>query len=55
MSEILISWIGHADSSWTSDEPDAGIGPVAQALDARTYDAAVLISDYPEDEVATFP
>ncbi len=54
MNNILISWIGHADLRAPGDEADAGIGPVAQALDAHSYDAAVLLSDYPEDEVATF-
>ena len=54
MSDILISWIGHADLRAPGDQADVGIGPVAQALDARSFDAAVLISDYPENEVTTF-
>ena len=34
--------------------PLVGKGPIAQALSTRSYDAAVLISDYPEKEVMPF-
>ena len=54
MARILISWIGRADLRAPGEEPLAGEGPVAQALSARAYDAAVLISDYPEREAAPF-
>ncbi|HPM51622.1 MAG TPA: sigma-54 dependent transcriptional regulator [Rhodoglobus sp.] len=30
------------------------MGPIAQALDARTFDEVVLVSDYPEAEVKAF-
>lgn len=54
MASLLISWIGHADLRAPEDEATAGVGPVAQALCARAYDAVALISDYPQEEVSSF-
>ena len=54
MAGILITWIGHADLRAPGHEATAGIGPVAQALSARAYDAVTLISDYPREEVTPF-
>ncbi len=54
MTRILISWIGRADLRAPSDDPVVGIGPVAQALGTREFDAAVLISDYTENVSAPF-
>ncbi len=54
MKRILISWIGRADLRAPSEDPVVGNGPVAQALGAREFDAAVLISDYAENVSAPF-
>ncbi len=56
MADLLISWIGRADLSAADDGSDVtgGPGPVAQALAERSYDRAVLISDYPREDVAPF-
>lgn len=54
MRNLLISWIGQADLHAPNDEFQAGPGPVAQALAERSYDRAVLISDYPNEDVAPF-
>lgn len=50
----LISWIGKADLDASVSPPRSGIGPIAQALEAATYDAAWLISDYSKTRVAPF-
>ena len=54
MATLLISWIGHADLRAATEEPLSGRGPIAQALAERSYDVAVLISDYAKTEVAPF-
>ena len=54
MPNLLTSWIGQADLRALTGEADAGTGPIAQALTARVFSAAVLISDYSEAETAPF-
>ena len=54
MTRILISWIGHADLRAPGNEATAGVGPVAQALSTRAYDAVALISDYEQEKVSPF-
>ncbi len=48
MRNILISWIGHADLKAPGEGVD-GIGPVAKALEAGTYDAAFLLTTYGDE------
>lgn len=54
MPNLLISWVGQADLRAPRESRAAGVGPIAQALTARSYDAAVLIADYPKKQVAPF-
>ena len=56
MTNLLISWIGRADLSAADAGSDGsdGLGPIAQALVERCYDSAILISDYPKEDVAPF-
>ncbi|MCZ6688553.1 MAG: sigma 54-interacting transcriptional regulator [Planctomycetota bacterium] len=54
MKRLLISWVGRTDLRAPKEEEVVGKGPIAQALDAGSYDAVVLISDYPRKEVAPF-
>ena len=54
MAGILISWIGQTDLRAPGEGPLVGKGPIAQALDTNSYDAAVLISDYAKGEVTPF-
>ena len=56
MKNLLISWVGRADLRAAEDGSNGahGPGPIAQALDERCYDSAVLISDYPKEDIATF-
>ena len=51
MREILVSWIGHADLRAPEESEAVGVGPIAQALDARSYDGVFLLTDYEDDVV----
>ena len=51
MREILVSWIGHADLRAPEESEAVGAGPIAQALDARSYDGVFLLTDYEDDVV----
>ena len=53
MHEILVTWVGHADLRAVEESATAGVGPIAQALDARRFDAAFLLTDH-GDEAATY-
>ncbi len=54
MRKVLVSWVGKTDLRAPSETATVGLGPIAQALDARTFDEVVLVSDYPEAEVKAF-
>ena len=56
MTNLLITWIGRADLRAADDGSNGtdGPGPIAQALAERSYDSAVLISDYAKEDVAPF-
>jgi DNA-binding NtrC family response regulator len=54
MKSLLISWVGRTDLRAPAEGNQVGRGPIAQALDARTFDEVVLISDYPKKEVVPF-
>lgn len=44
---VLVSWVGDTDLR-APDEPDrVGRGPLGQAVDARTFDEIVVLSNYP--------
>jgi transcriptional regulator with PAS, ATPase and Fis domain len=45
-NNILVAWIGKTDLKAAAGEPDAGIGPIAQAVQADGYGAIHLLSDF---------
>jgi len=51
---VLVSWVGKTDLRAPTETATVGLGPIAQALDARSFDNVFLISDYPEKEVRAF-
>jgi hypothetical protein len=51
---VLAAWIGNTDLRAPTETSAVGIGPIAQAFDARPFDEAFLITDYDEREVAPF-
>jgi len=52
--KVLIAWIGKTDLRAPLEAAAVGLGPIAQALDARTFDQAVLLADYDEGLVAPY-
>jgi DNA-binding NtrC family response regulator len=50
-STLLASWLGTTDLRAPAEEDAVGLGPIAQALDARRFDEVVLLSDYAKPEV----
>lgn len=54
MRNLLVSWIGNTDLRAPKETHAVGVGPIAQAFDARPFDEAFLITDYHEREVAPF-
>lgn len=54
MSTVLVTWIGHTDLHAPEQEADIGVGPVAQALLARTFDRAFLVTDHKDEAVRSY-
>lgn len=54
MRRVLIAWIGRTDLRAPLESVKVGLGPIAQALLARDFDQAFLLSDYPEKEVKPY-
>ncbi|WP_318557050.1 sigma-54 dependent transcriptional regulator [Geobacter anodireducens] len=51
MKKILLAWIGRADLKSAASKGSHGLGPIANALDARTFDHACFLNNYPAEEV----
>src|SRR5437764_1481683 len=54
MRRILMAWIGNTDLRAPLENEIVGLGPIAQALDARPFDEAVLLSNYDVRRVAIY-
>ncbi len=54
MTTVLLSWIGNTDLRAPEDSDKVGLGPVAQALDARGFDEVRLVTDYELDRVQSY-
>jgi DNA-binding NtrC family response regulator len=54
MPEILICWLGATDLKAASQNEKVGLGPIAQAAIARSYDEIALISDYGKDRTSPY-
>ena len=52
--KVLVAWIGKTDLRAPTESDQVGFGPIAQALDARAFDEAFLLSDYDELTVAPY-
>jgi sigma54-dependent transcription regulator len=52
--KVLVAWVGNTDLRAPTESELVGIGPIAQALEARTFDEAVLLSDYDERTVSPY-
>src|SRR5690242_11654670 len=54
MRQVLVAWVGNADLRAPAECERVGVGPIAQALDAREFDEAFLLSDHDEKAVAPY-
>ena len=53
MPNTLLAWIGHADLKAAGGDT-AGVGPIANALQALDFNRVVLLSDYAESETKAY-
>lgn len=51
---ILICWIGKTDLDARAGIEQAGVGPIAQAVEARQFDRVFLLSDYPKPDTSAY-
>ena len=54
MRKVLVSWIGHTDLRAPEESEAVGVGPVAQALVAGSYDDAFLATDHEGEAVRRY-
>ena len=53
-SFFLISWLGRTDINACHGHPEAGIGPVAQAMEQNKFYRLVLLNNYPPEEASCY-
>jgi transcriptional regulator with PAS, ATPase and Fis domain len=54
MKKILISWLGRTDLRAVAEGDIVGIGPIAQAIRAVSFDQVLLLNNFPEAEVKPY-
>ena len=54
MRKVLVAWLGRTDLRAPLESDQVGVGPVAQAIEIRSFDAAFLLSDYDQRTVAPY-
>jgi len=54
MSSVLLTWLGATDLRAAKGESAAGLGPVAQAVESRSFEQIVLLTNYDKSEVTIF-
>ena len=54
MRNVLLSWIGTADLRAPDEHAEVGAGPVAQALSARRFDEACLLTNHEHDAASRY-
>lgn len=54
MKKILISWIGRTDLRAVKEGEIVGLGPIAQAVRAVSFDMIVLLNNFPESEAQPY-
>lgn len=51
---VLLAWVGRTDLRAPTESDAVGVGPIAQALDARQFDDVLLLSDYDQKIVTPY-
>lgn len=54
MRTVLITWVGNTDLKAVERTEEVGVGPIAQALDGRSFDEVLLVSDYARKAVEPY-
>ncbi len=54
MRNVLVAWVGRTDLRAPAESEAVGIGPIAQAISARTFDDVYLLSNYDEKMVGSY-
>jgi hypothetical protein len=54
MQSVLLAWIGNTDLKAPLESASVGLGPIAQSLDARRFDAAFLLTNHTAAQVTPF-
>ncbi len=54
MKKILLAWIGRTDIKSAVNKGQEGLGPIANALEALSFDHAFFLNNYPPNEVALY-
>ena len=54
MRKALVSWVGHTDLLAQEESEAVGVGPIAQALEARAFDDAFLLTDHKGEVIRRF-
>jgi DNA-binding NtrC family response regulator len=54
MNKVLFTWVGNTDLKASSGDLQAGLGPIGQAVNERTFTHVVLISNYRDEEEQRF-
>lgn len=54
MPDVLFAWIGKTDLQAAGGIAEAGLGPIAQAVEARAFSRLVLLSDWPSEDTSRY-
>lgn len=54
MQNLLLAWIGRTDLKAAEKESKVGLGPIAHALESRSFQHAYFLNNYPNKEVSPF-
>ena len=54
MRKVLVAWVGRTDLRAPAESEAVGLGPIAQAVDARVFKEVLLLSDYDERVVGSY-
>ena len=54
LPRYLVSWLGRTDINACHSHEDAGLGPVAQAVQQGGYDQLILLNNYPPEQISGY-
>src|ERR1044072_1814822 len=54
MNNVLVSWVGRMDLRAASGDPEAGLGPLGQAVDCGRFDEFHLMCNFPQKDMDAY-